>query len=306
MMKILKPLLVCWGLLLSINAFACDVCGCANGGAYFGILPQIGRQFIGVRYRTSSFDSHLKSTMLQSREHFQSTELWGRFYPVKRLQVLGFVPYFFNQQHEINTGRRVNLQGLGDVTVLANYNLFNTFWDSTNTRSMTHSLLVGGGIKLPTGRFQYDIGDMTQVANPNFQLGTGSTDFLISALYSMRFGNWGWNTDATYRYNTTNANRYRFGNRLTLNSLLFYTQSIGNMMLMPNAGVYVEVAGYDIERNRQNLRTGGYVSMANVGLEVFMKHLTIGATYQHPTLQNLAKGEIRADARATVHLTMMF
>jgi hypothetical protein len=287
------------------SATACDLCGCSNGGAYFGIMPQVGRQFVGVRYRTSSFDSHLNS-MLRTREQFQSAELWGRFYPIKRLQVLAFVPYFFNQQNEVNTGRQVSLQGLSDITALASYNVFNTFWDSTYTGRMNHSLLLGGGIKLPTGRYKYDIGDLSNVANPNFQLGTGSTDFLLTVLYSMRLGNWGWNTDFVYKLNTTNSNQYRFGNRLTTSSLVFYVKEIGNLTLMPNAGLYAEIAAQDQHRGTHNNRTGGSLTMVNAGLEVFLKRLTIGSTYQHPIFQNLANREVHADARATVHLTVMF
>ena len=292
--------------LLAYSAWGCDLCGCANGGSYFGIMPQVGRQFVGVRYRVSSFDSHLKSPMLRTQEHFQNVELWGRFYPLKRVQVLAFVPYFFNRQTEVLSNRRFDLQGIGDMTVLANYNLFNTFWDSTYTSHINHSLLVGGGAKLPTGRFQYDLADPTDVANPNFQLGTGSVDFLMSVLYSMRVHNWGWNTDLTYKYNTTNADLYRFGNRLTMSSLLFYTKQIGKATLMPNAGAYIEVAAKDINRGKTNDRTGGYVSMANAGLEIYLKKVSVGATYQLPLFQSLSNNEIKAHARGTVHLTLMF
>lgn len=297
--------LMCAGGMVPI-APACDLCGCANGGSYFGMLPQSSRQFVGVRYRTSSFDSHLKSRVLQTKEYFQNTELWGRFYPFKRVQLMAFVPYFFNRQTEKLTGRTFELNGLGDVSVLVNYNVFNTFWDSTYTGHSQHSLLIGTGIKLPTGRFRYDVADPTDVANPNFQLGTGSTDFLLTALYSMRKGNWGWNTDLSYKLNTTNSNEYRFGNRLTANSLVFWTKEKGGATFMPNAGLYAEIAAQDHIQQKPNARTGGYLCMANGGLEVFVRNLSVGATYQHPIVQNLSNNEISANARATVHLTLMF
>lgn len=74
---------------------ACDLCGCANGGSFFGILPQSHRQFVGLRYRYSSYESHLNSVNLRTKEVFQSTELWGRFYPLKRMQVIAFLPFNF-------------------------------------------------------------------------------------------------------------------------------------------------------------------------------------------------------------------
>lgn len=293
-------------LFTALSASACEVCGCANAGSYFGIMPQVGRSFVGVRYRTASFDSHLSNPMLQTREQFQSVELWGRFYPLKRIQLMAFVPYFFNHQTEVKTGVNRRLNTLGDASVVANYNLFNTFWDSTYHGNIQHSLLVGGGVKLPTGRYEYDIAGLTDVANPNFQPGTGSTDWFVTALYSMRFGAWGWNTDLTYRYNGLNPNRYRFGNRVTANTLLFYNKELQKLTLMPHAGFYTEIAEKDFNRKERVERTGGYISTANVGLDVFLQRFTVGATYQQPIAQNLAVGEIRASARLTTHITFMF
>lgn len=301
MKKLLIFTLVLWPLVSS----ACDICGCSNGGAYFGIMPQVGRPFVGVRYRLSSYDSHLNSQYLRTKETFRATEVWARFYPARRLQVMAFAPYYVNQQEEVSSGAIRRLQGIGDVTALANYNIFNTFWDSTRVHRVNHSLLLGAGAKLPTGRFRYDQTDLSEVNNPNFQLGTGSIDALLSALYSMRAGSWGWNTDLTYKLNTTNAQQYRFGNRLTANSLVFYAKELSSVTLMPNAGVYAEVAAQDHRNGVVNTQTGGYVTMANLGMELYTKRFSVGATYQHPMAQQLADGELKARSRATVHITLM-
>lgn len=293
-------------LFVSVSASACDLCGCANGGAYFGILPQVGRSFVGLRYRTSSYESHLNSRLLRTREVFHTTELWGRFYPAKRVQVLAFVPVQFNRQTQLSDGSVRRERGLGDATVLANYNLFNTFWDTTRTHRVNHSLLLGGGLKLPTGRFRYDPANDAQVANENFQLGTGSVDGLLSLLYSIRAGHWGLNTDVTARLNTTNAQQYRFGHRLTANSLLFYVHETKGATFMPNVGLYVETAARDHRHGTPNDQTGGYVTMANAGLEVYLTRFSVGATGQVPLTQNVADHQVRANARATVHVTVMF
>lgn len=293
-------------LFTTLSATACEVCGCANAGSYFGIMPQVGRSFVGLRYRTASFDSHLSNPMLQTREQFQSTEPWGRFYPFKRVQVLASIPYFFNHQVEVKTGVNRRRNALGDASLMANYTIFNTFWDSTYHGTTQHSLLIGGGVKLRTGRYEYDIAGLTDVANPNFQPGTGSTDWMLSALYSMRIGEWGWNSDVTYRYNGINASRYRFGNRITANTLLFYSKELEKLTLMPSLGLYTEVAEKDYNRKEKLERTGGHITTANAGVDVFLKRFSIGALYQHPIAQHLAIGEIRASARFTTHLTFMF
>ena len=301
----MKKILIFSLLLIQTTAWSCDICGCANGGAYFGIMPQIGRPFVGLRYRMSSYDSHLNSKLLRTKETFRATELWARFYPAKRIQVLAFAPYYFNHQQDIASGVVRRLQGLGDITLLGNYNLFNTFWDSTRVHRVNHSLLVGAGLKVPTGRFRYNQTEVSEVNNPNFQLGTGSVDVLLSALYSMRIGSWGWNTDLTYKVNSTNVQEYRFGNRLTANSLIFYTKELSHVTLMPNAGMYAEVAAQDFRDGVRNRQTGGYVTMANTGLEVYLKRFSIGATYQLPVIQNLADHELKARSRGTLHVTLM-
>jgi hypothetical protein len=66
------------------------------------------------------------------------------------------------------------------------------------------------------------------------------------------------------------------------------------------------MAAQDQHRGTRNDRTGGYVTMANAGVEIFLKRINLGATYQHPLWQNLSNNEIRANARATVHLTVMW
>lgn len=301
----MKNLLIFSFLFLQTTAWACDICGCANGGAYFGIMPQIGRPFVGLRYRMSAYDSHLNSKLLRTKENFVATELWARLYPVKRVQVMAFVPYYVNQQQEVLSGVTRKIHGIGDITVMANYNVFNTFWDTTRVHRVNHTLLVGGGIKVPTGRFRYDQTEISEVNNPNFQLGTGSVDVLLSALYSMRLGSWGWNTDFTYKGNSTNAQDYRFGNRITANSLIFYTKELSHITLMPNAGMYAEVAAQDFRDGVRNHQTGGYVTMANTGLEVYLKRFSIGATYQLPVIQNLADHELKARSRGTLHVTLM-
>jgi hypothetical protein len=43
----------------------------------------------------------------------------------------------------LSTGKKLNLNDLGDITLLANYNLLNTLTDTT-THRFNHNLLIGG------------------------------------------------------------------------------------------------------------------------------------------------------------------
>lgn len=297
----MKKLFVVFALL-PFSTLACDICGCGAGSSFLGIMPQAGRSFFGVRYRTKSYHSHLNSLYLSTRETYQTAELWGRFYPLRRVQVLAFVPYNFNQQ----TGADGTFQrrGLGDATVLAHYNLVNTATDTVAHR-VDHNLLLGGGAKLPTGKYRYEA-DGSEVANPNFQLGTGSTDALFNVIYTLRHRQWGWNTDFTYRLTTKNADGYRFGNRQTLSSSVFFVKKWGSATLMPNAGVTLENAARDLDHGNRNANTGGYLALGTLGVETYFRRLSVGANAQMPLAQHLAGGQIRANARAMVHFTLLF
>ena len=158
-------------------------------------------------------DSHADA---YSYETFQTAELWARFYPTKKIQAFVFVPFNFNERIE---GTSINtLKGLGDIVISANYNLINTY-DSVD-HFLKHNLLIGGGLKLPTGEFQAIENGLT--VNQNFQLGTGSLDFLFNLIYTVRRKNIGLNTELSYSLNTTNKDEYKFGNAMRTGLTAFY------------------------------------------------------------------------------------
>lgn len=297
-MKNLFLLLFC---LTAFPSLACDICGCGVGNAYYGIMPQSYRNFIGVRYRYRTYDSHLNSQLLRTKETFQTAELWARLYPSKRIQVLAFVPYNFNDQKDAGSSAR--LSGLGDITLQANFNVLNTHMDTT-MRAINHTLLIGGGIKVPTGKANFT-DDGSLGANANFQLGTGSTDFLLNAIYTLRYGSWGWNSDVSYRINTANAQHYRFGNRLSGATSLFYVTRAGKVQLMPNAGLAAEYSGKDLKDGVRNSQTGGYAVLGTAGVEAYFGRFVTGVNLQQPLSQRLAGGDSQARGRVMVHVTVL-
>jgi hypothetical protein len=290
------------------NSQACDICGCGVGSYYFGVMPQFNKNFLGLRYRTMHFESHLNSRILRTNEYFRTTEIWGRFYASPKLQIMTFVPYSFNTQTDVNNFSK-DLQGLNDVVLLANYNLLNaTMKNDTAMRSFKHTLWLGGGVKLPTGKYNFEEQDAGQVANPNFQLGSGSIDFLLSVFYNVRYKNWGFNQDLSYKINTANSKVYRFGNRISGNSNIFYIHQISKKLaLMPYGGFYYEFSEKDKRNQAVIAETGGNLIAGNVGLDLYaFKRLNVGGNYQIPLQQNLANGEIRAGNRWNVQVSFLF
>ncbi|WP_040574897.1 hypothetical protein [Pontibacter sp. BAB1700] len=111
-----KILLIVIALLsINISSQACDK-GCTMGGSYMGILPQFHKNFMGLRYTTRSYTTtathgqHVQVT----DERFATAELWGRFVPVRNVQIFAFVPYMLNEQS--GGHHAIKSRGFGDVT----------------------------------------------------------------------------------------------------------------------------------------------------------------------------------------------
>lgn len=288
----------------SLSVSACDLCGCSNGSSFVGLLPRSGSKFVGLRYRLRSFDSHLNSQMLKTKEDYQTLEVWGRFYPIKNLQVLAFLPYNNNQQTLFYSSTKERNNGLGDATILAHYNVLNTFLDSTNASGIYHHLMIGGGVKLPIGKFEYGYGG--EAVNPNFQLGTGSTDFLLSAIHTVRYKKLGLNTEVGGRISTKSNELYKFGNRLSASLITFYTKNFGHLSIMPNIGSTIDYGFKDHKEGVLNSQTGGYTFLGSLGIQAYYKAFTAGFTFQKPLSQNLGGGELKTRPQSSVFLTIGF
>ncbi len=263
---------------------------------------------MGVRYRQASFDSHLGGTgnysdLFRTQERFYATEIWARYYPTPKLQLLAFLPYQWNFQDE--RGNTKSLHGMADASLIAQYEILNTTTD-TISQIFEHNFLIGGGIKLPTGKSNFDEEDVLQVANPNFQLGTGSTDFLLTTQYTLRYRNVGFTADASYKINTKNNENYRFGNRFSSNATLFYVKQIGKFGFMPTLGTYYEYNQKDQRENTIVFDTGGNLLNAVFGTQIYTGRFMVGINYQKPISQNLANKKIKSRDRFMIQTAFLF
>lgn len=289
-------------LFVPSKSQACSVCGCGVGNYHYGILPQFGKNFVGLRYSYSSFTSTLDGSHAHqySYETFRTAELWGRFYPIKRVQAFVFVPFNFNERIEGPTKK--NLKGLGDIILSANYNVINTY-DSTD-RFFKHNLLVGAGLKLPTGEYRQIENGLT--VNQNFQLGTGSVDVLLNAIHTIRHGNLGLNAELSYSLNTTNKDEYKFGNAARAGLTIFYILRTGGLTVMPHVGISGEYFRDNKQFDQSFSETGGRASLCNLGSEFYYRSIAIGVSWSHPGKQKLFSGLVSADDRTSAHITVMF
>jgi hypothetical protein len=292
------------------EARACDICGCGVGSYYIGILPDFKKRFVGLRYQYKTLRSHLgpggTTSYLTTNETYQTAELWGGWNIGKRFRVLGFLPVNFNSRE--NQGVTMNKSGIGDIAVVGYYQLLDKQQTIHSGQLLVQSLWIGGGIKVPTGKYEPTEHKENEDAPNNFQLGTASTDFTLNAMYDVRLMDFGINANVGYKINTNNKYDYQYGNKFTANVLAYYKIKVaGKATIAPNAGVLYETAEQDKEAKKYTVDiSGGHSLLATVGLEATLGTISIGGNFQPVISQQLADMRIKAGNRAMVHVTYLF
>jgi hypothetical protein len=290
-------------LLSSIRVRACDICGCGVNNFYIGILPQFNHKFFGVRYHFNSFNTRLTSDATQySKDFYQTIEFWGGWNIGKRMQVLTFVPVNFNHQ---NSDEGIsNLKGLGDVVLLANYKLFDVGSVNSHDKIFSQQFWIGGGVKLPTGKFEIEDNDPDVASVANRQLGSGSTDILLNAMYNVRIDKFGVNSNVNYKINSANKEHFRFGDKLSLSSFIFYPIKSSATIIRPNAGLLYEHTKPSVLDAGKIDLTGGSLLQGSLGAEVSFNTITLGFNAQLPIAQNFAESQTKAKIKGMAHVSI--
>lgn len=302
MKKIFLSFILLFSFLTTITA--CDICGCGGGNFYLGLMPQFKNKFIGIRYHYAQFHTVLASDPSQfSHNAYHSAELWGGWNIGSRWQVLAFVPYYFN--HQADDDGLSNKNGLGDITLLANYLLFHSRSQGGSKATVEQQLWIGGGLKLPTGNFTVDPNDAsTTIADINAQIGTGSTDLLLNAMYTIRINRIGINSSLNYKIGTNNHAEYKFGNRLSSNTIAYYQIQKKSFSILPNLGIAYENTQKNLLKKEAVAFTGSYSVGAIAGAELsFNSGMSVGFNVQLPVQQSYAEGQTKMQIRGMAHVT---
>jgi hypothetical protein len=289
--------------LLSVSAAdACEICGCGLGNYYIGMLPQFSHKFFGIRYQYRNFHTIIADDPTQfSRDYYKTVELWGGWNIGKKWQVIALLPY--NYIHEVSDDGVTNNQGIGDIAVMLNYKVFDKTSTMKKNKTFAQQLWFGGGIKIPTGKFNVDATDPDLVAAANRQTGTASTDFMLNTMYNVRINKLGINTSASYKMNTTNKDKYSFGNKFSANSIVYYTIKKGGIGFAPNLGITYENTAANRLQKEKVAQTGGNSLITSGGLEISFKRFTIGANLQLPLSQDFANGQTELKIKGMMHVT---
>ncbi|GGG40794.1 hypothetical protein GCM10011378_16330 [Hymenobacter glacieicola] len=284
-----------------LQASACDICGC-----FMGITPYDNQSSFSLmhRYRIFNgyqalgqsarffpdhvrpfFPTHLNQDAGYAHRHqgdptdyeaFRVVELRGKYFLAKRLELNAFVPYVMNTS-QIN-GRQLNVAGLGDVTVLAGYHLIRAI----ETAGVQSRLIVGGGVKLPTGSFRRvnEAGRRYPLLN---QVGTGTTDGFGYANYIGSFHRVGLSVNSSYRLASRNA----FDNGLAPSTAtfasLFYRVPVGQkVQLYPSAQFFYEKTKGETFEGRLTGEHAMNNALLGPGLDVYYQNFSLNTSFQLP------------------------
>jgi hypothetical protein len=101
-------------------------------------------------------------------------------------------------------------------------------------------------------------------------------------MYTYHINDWDIDTNINYKINPS-ANQYKFGNRLSSSSFLFYSISRPKTTFNPNVGVLYE----NLNANRFNKlnieNTSGSPLLASGGMEINFQKMSIGFNARFPS-----------------------
>lgn len=303
----MKKLLIFLVSLSCIDAIqACTVCGCSASNQYLGVLPNSKNSFAGVQYQYREFYSKPHSSAEGeeiSHDNYHTVQLWGRYNLFNKVQLFAFVPYVLNERKE--SGVYSNNTGFGDITLLANYRILGA---KCTGKKWQHNLLAGGGVKLPTGRYNSEA-VRAYIELPNTQPGTASFDFIVNTNYTLLHNNTGLNTDVSYVITNPNKDKYKFGNRFSAGLLLFHTITANKFKIIPQLGSRYEMNSMDYSNSEYSIineSSGGNQLFASVGLQAFRNNIGGQFMFHKPIAQNYADGMVNSRYKTEMGIFILF
>lgn len=283
--------------LAMMEDFDCDACGCSASGGSMGFGSMLNNNFVGLRYLKQSYTSRdgIFANSPWIDETFNTIQAWGRIPITEKIQISALVPYHFNER-ELTAGTE-NISGLGDITVMALYTVFETKKDST---FFSHKINLGGGVKIPTGKFK-EANNLGSV-NQSFQLGTGSWDFPVVSEYIIKHKNLGLNTTMNYIFKTENSKNYQYGDQFNYAGTFFYLFDLKSVQIVPQAGLAGEVYQTNKQHSLDLPNTAGDILFSKFGIEAGKDKFSVGVNVMLPINQNLSSGNMEANYRWSVNL----
>jgi hypothetical protein len=322
-MKNLKVLYVLYIVISSYSlSFACDICG-----NYMGITPYDNKSSISFLhryrvfngYRDYSQQSHFfpaqayrvahggeahdstytKTYSSGDFESYKIFELRFKYFVLKRLELNVFLPLMDNRS-KTNT-IYVHHTGFGDISLNAGFHAITPKAD----RKIRHKLILGAGIKLPTGNF-YAHDAYSNRLPFEMQPGTGSIDGFGYINYVFMTKKIGASISVNYKLNGKNIYGEHLGNSHNDFASVFYRLAYKDFSFYPSVqanyeqtkGLYIkDVLQKDTEVNSLLL---------GPGLDIYYKAFSLNLAWQFTAAEKVRDGNLKSAGRISVGLNYSF
>jgi hypothetical protein len=284
MMRAILIALVLATSYVNVNSQACC---CSTASTNYSILPNIDNHVVGIRYSYSSYDATAypvmnmimngeQMTMMgpgqAAVERMNTLEVFGRIKLPRRFQLSVFLPVHI--MSESYTGSFQRSAGIGDASVLLQYAVFDP--KKCTGKPIKHQLKFGFGVKAPTGQFKMNSDGLTST---DLEMGTGSVDFLMSAIYTLSYKKFGVNVVSAYKKDLVNSQHLWYGDKLKEGLNAFYILGPRKgISVTPTAGINYDHVFYNVYQKQTLNYTGGDYISASAGFDVFYKHFAFSTS----------------------------
>lgn len=318
-------------VIISDIVFACDFCGC-----FMGITPYDNQSSISMMYRYKSFNGYnytsqnnslfpqnyktstnnsgqtnylkhgssgTQTTSLLSQNDYElytTAELRGKFFIHQRVELNAIIPFVMNSNQLDN--EKETIQGMGDVTFFSGFHLIN----KTMTEKFQHRLILGAGIKVPTGSCckRNDEGERVDYL---LQAGTGSLDYMAYVNYVFGYKKFGVNFNSTYKMNGENKYHERMGNSTANYLNIFYKfRQDKNLKIFPSIQGFYEYTNGEYIGDTYQAATRMSSATAGIGIDVFFKNISVNTLFSIPVYEKKIANNMALAGKFLLGITYNF
>jgi hypothetical protein len=322
-MKTIKVIILLCCLIISLKSIACDICG-----SYMGITPYDNKSSISFLHRYRVFNgyrnyqqqSHFfpnsayrtmhggEADSMQTNNHnyskndfesFKIFELRFKYFVLKRLELNVFLPLLDNKSKTNDVYNHHT--GFGDISLNAGYHAITPKAD----KRIRHKLILGAGIKLPTGNFYAHDAESNRLAF-EMQPGTGSIDGFGYMNYVCMTKKIGASISINYKVNGKNNYQEKLSNSHNDFVSVFYKLQYKKVLFYPSVQAnYEYTEGLKI---KDLLIDNSQVNslLVGPGLDIYYKSFSVNTSWQFTVMEDVRDGNLKSAGRISLGLNYSF
>ncbi|MEE9439800.1 MAG: hypothetical protein V3V14_12415 [Saprospiraceae bacterium] len=189
-----------------------------------------------------------------------------------------------------------------DVRLTAHYAFINGLQLGNNSSIYLEG---GGGLSLPTGRYDSNIHDRD--LPENFNVGKGTIGYLIEATSVISINTYGLVFSNSYILNDNTKSGYHFGNQFNSQLSVYKIIQQKEYQIIPNFGIGAEHTSTDNYTNNRAVEgTGGNGIFASTSLNFKTNTWQIGTSFSLPLAEIFSDGEVKSKGRISGHISYIF